>query len=167
MALKEDVSLKYILRYKNVFGFIAIIFIFYLVISKIIAYQDSQKNLIEKKIQALEQKKEAIGEFDKLSNDYQALARDFLAKDIIFFKQFVEENAERLGLEILSLRTNVKEVDLYWEVQMQLKISCAYSDFLNFMTALETKRTLVDSIKIIRKGGRSEIDLNLRGIVLR
>jgi len=162
-------DLKALSQYKNSLLSIVIIIAFAILVQGTLSYYSLQKNEIVVKLQELEEGEQTMIRWQRLGLDAEELEKSFLAKDTLFFKKFVEEKANSLGIKITSLRTSNLEKDLYWEVTMHLGMVCLYKDFINFMKAIEEKSVVAEKIKITsgQNVKDEEIDLTLKGFILK
>lgn len=162
-------DVKALSQYKNVLFSIVIIVVFAVLIQGTFSYYSLQKKEIAIKLQELEEGEQTMMRWERLHLDAEELGKSFLAKDTLFFKKFVEEKANSLGIRITSLRTSNLEKDLYWEVTMDLGMTCLYKNFINFMKAIEEKSVVAEKIKITsgQNVKDEKIDLTLKGFILK
>ena len=162
-------NVKVISQYKNPLIGIAIIITFAILVQGILSHYSLQRDEIAAKIRELEEGEQTIMRWQRLNLDAEELSRSFLTKDILSFKRFVEEKANFFGIRITSLKTSSLEKDLYWEVAMQLGITCSYKGFIEFIKAIEEKSIIAEKIGITSgQNVRDEkIGLTLKGFILK
>ena len=162
-------DLKALSQYKNSLLSIVIIIAFAILVQGTLSYYSLQKNEIVVKLQELEEGEQTMIRWQRLGLDAEELEKSFLAKDTLFFKKFVEEKANSLGIKITSLRTSNLEKDLYWEVTMHLGMACSYKDFTDFIKAIEEKSVVVKNVSITsgQNVKDEKIDLTLKGFILK
>ena len=161
--------MKDILKYKNIIAAAVIIFVFFLVIRGIVDHYAIDRKKIIGSMEELAQGRKTIEQWESLSKKYSQVSQGFLKKDNLLFKKYIEERAQALDIEILSLRTDHSEAKFYWDVSVQLLASCLYADFIKFTEALEEKSIKIKRLSIDRQQGRSQIRvaMSLETIVLK
>lgn len=162
-------DIKVFLQYKNLFVSLIIIIIIAVLAQVLFSYYSLQEDNIDAKLQELVAGEKTIARWQELKLESKEVKSLFFAKDILFFKKFVEEKANSHGIRITFLNTSDIEKDLYWEVTMQLGMVCTYKDFVSFIEDIEQKSITVKDIKIAYnvESGSAKINLNLKGFILK
>ena len=156
-----------ILRYKNIIVAVIIVIVFFILIrNRWSKYSQEVKSLKAKEVQ-LQKGKETIDKWNKLSREYVQKRRAFLEKETSAFKKYIEENAQRSGVDISSLKVSNADKGFYWESRMNFNAVCSYPDLVKFTRAFEEKNIGVESIAITRSGGGISITAALKGFVLK
>lgn len=160
---------KVLSPYKNIIIGLVIIVVFARITQGIISQYSLKKEETVVKTQELEEGERTIEKWRKLKRDSKELAIRFLTEDSLFFKKFVEEKANSLGIKITSLNTSSEEKDLYWEVTMQLGMACSYKDFTAFVKAMEEKGVVIERVTIAnsREDKGEAINLALKGFIIK
>ncbi|MCK4912656.1 MAG: hypothetical protein KAS05_02935 [Candidatus Omnitrophica bacterium] len=162
-------DIKVFLRYKNLFVSLVIVIIAAVLAQVLFSYYSLQEDNIDAKLQELVVGEQTIARWQELKLENEEVKSLFFAKDTLFFKKFVEEKANSLGIRITFLNTSDIEKDLYWEVTMQLGMACVYKDFISFIRDIEQKSITVEDIKIVynAESGSEKINLNLKGFIIK
>ncbi|MCK4918069.1 MAG: hypothetical protein KAI91_07635 [Candidatus Omnitrophica bacterium] len=129
-------------------------------------YADKNKKLDEK-IEVLTQEKKILDKWEKYTVDFEKEAENFFRNDVMIFRKFLEESAKNNEISIISVKTARKDVPLYWESQIDLKMSCLFHHFVSFIKAIETKSLEIVRISIKKNANNINIDLTVKGIVLK
>jgi Tfp pilus assembly protein PilO len=161
---------KFLSSYKNIISAAVIIIAFSIMAQSIFSHYNLKKGQVEAKIRELENRSLIAARWKRLKAEKEELNKKFLAEDVLFFKKFVEEKANDLGITITSLKTSSDEQELYyWETTMQLGITCSYEDFVNFIKAIEEKSISVKTVTISNNSrtNRTEVNLTLTGFILK
>lgn len=154
-----------ILRYKNILISALIIFIFWTVFNNILKKNSNQSRILKRQEKILTEGEENIKKWEDLNTEYSRLQTEFLRGDILNFKKFVEESAEKFKFKISSLNVSHTDKGTYWEVSLQLRSSSRYKNFVSFLKAIETKKIQVDNLRLLDSYGNIKTDLKLRGAV--
>lgn len=162
-------NVKVLSQYKNPLIGVGIIIIFAILVQGILSYYSLQRDEVAAKMRELVEGERTIMSWNKLSMDAEELGRNFLTKDTLFFKKFIEGKANSLGIRITSLKTSSSEEELYWEVVMDLGMKGSYKDFIEFIRAIEEKSVVAEKIRITsgQNVKDEQIDLRLIGFILR
>ena len=164
MELDKNIDLA---QYKNYLAAVIIIFVFFIGSKYLLGHYSKNNKQLDKKIEVAEQKKKVFNEWGKHSVDFEKEAGNFFRKDVMIFRKFLEESAKNNNISILSLKTLRKDKPLYWESQIDLKISCFFNQFVEFVKTIETKSLEISRIKINKNKNKIDIDLSVKGIVLK
>lgn len=161
--------LKDISKYKNIIAAGLIIFVFFLAARGIVSSYSKDRRLISEQIRELSEGEVTIERWQELSKEAAKVRQDFLKGDNLLLKKKIEEQAQNLNIEIVSLRTNYKEVDFYWAVDIQLQGSCFYADFIKLDEALEAKNIKISKVIINQEPDRAKIrfDVSLEAVILK
>lgn len=159
--------MKELAKYKNILVALTIIFIFVLINYNIFSHYWENLESLKVKEKDLEKAKETIGEFERLDKIYNQIREEFLEKDTLLFKKFVEEEARTAEINITSLTMSPTDKDFYWQVAIELEATSGYENFVNFSNLLKKKMLEMERLRIVRVGNETTIEATLRGIVLK
>jgi len=157
----------YVLRYKNLIAFLVIVGIFIFAIRFILGYYSTEKIKLKKTAKKLASTREEIYTWQKTKKNYKELSEAFFKKDTLFFKKFVEESARKAEVSIDSLRSSREDKGFYWKISMHLTLGCSYEEFTKFLEFIETKSVAVESVKLNKEDEKMNINVALKGFVLK
>ncbi|MCK5287956.1 MAG: hypothetical protein KAJ14_11695 [Candidatus Omnitrophica bacterium] len=164
MILNKNIDLD---QYKNyVVAAIICVVLFFGTKHLLGHYADKNKKL-DKEIEVLNQEKKILGKWEKYAVDFEKEAENFFRKDVMIFRKFLEESAKDNMISIVSLKTARKDLPLYWESQIDLKMSCLFHHFVSFIKAIETKSLEIVRVSIKKNENNIDIDLSVKGIILK
>lgn len=159
--------MKHLARYKNIIAALVIVFLSLVILRNIHSYYDlKRKELVEAEARVLKAK-ETIAEWRSLNGKYNSLRGDFLAKDTILFKKFIEEKARAANIELPSLRLSSVDRELYWEVKVNINTTCDYDDFVRFIDSLAERNIEAASVNLRSSGTKVLVNADIKGVVLK
>lgn len=160
--------MKDILRYKNIIAAAAIAFVFFLLVRSILDHYSVERKKVARKMEELVQDDEAIGKWKELAEKYSQISQAFLQKDNLLLKKYIEEQARSLDVRIFSLKTDYSEAEFYWDVSVELQVSCFYGDLIKFIKALEKKSIKINRLSINRQKNQAQVrvSMNLKTVII-
>jgi hypothetical protein len=140
---------KDILRYKNILLSIIIIAVSIFVIKGLWTKHSLIIKDLEKKMSDVEKGKLLIEKWNKVSNEYDGLKKNFFMKDQEFFKNFLEEKTKNYGINVTYLSPTRKQENFYSEMSFSLRATSeSYATIVNFLNALEEKKVIIEILKV-------------------
>ena len=156
-----------ILRYRNILIVAVIIVVFVMVIRAIHTNYSQQIEEIKAQQAVIEKGIETLEEWGRLGGEHSRLRAEFLKKDVLLFKRFVEDEARSAGINIESLRLSQDDQGFYWEAAIRLNTVCTYKSFATFISSLEEKKIQTEDINISSLDDNIKVELSIKGVIVK